>query len=373
MSIRSLTRTLVGQVRTRLMRARLAAMESVQAYDRSRRDRRPGELRILYVDSFAQRRGRNDGEGLLKALRRRAETQRFDFRRITRDAGSEQMNRLLLRTALWFRPDVLLLAKAETVRADTLKDIRARMGTTIAYFFPDLRNRVEPCVAELGGEADLNLFMWDDAAFSQPYRAAGLGRLAFWRHGVDPDVFRPMRLPKKFDLVFLGNNTVLEQPDIPGARERLEFVRVLARCGRSLGVFGDGWDELRRLANVSVHPFVVDRGFVRACAGARIVVGFSANHVRLYTSWPRILRCMAAGAFYLTRYFPGIETEFTNGEHLAWFETTAQAVALLEHFLCNEQERQAIAERGRQLVVRSHNWDVRVDQLLQLLAKLPVR
>jgi glycosyltransferase involved in cell wall biosynthesis len=231
---------------------------------------------------------------------------------------------------------------------------------------------------EIGREADRTFFQHQDSETLRQYLDLGVRSIGYWRLGVDPEIFHPRVVDQRYDLAFMANNPPVSSPEkIPGAGERLEFVKAIARLGPELHIFGEGWESLKALGNVHLHPFVSGRAFSEACSAARITLGFGTDRFLLYTSWPRPLRSMASGAFHLTRYFPGLETVFTNRGHLAWFNGIAEAVELIEHYLEHDDERERIAAAGRREVLRRHTWDGRIDEMLALLrpasdAQLPL-
>ena len=76
---------------------------------------------------------------------------------------------------------------------------------------------------------------------------------------------------------------------------------------------------------------------------------------------------MASGAFHLTRYFPGLEDVFENGEHLVWFHSIPEAIDQIEYYLAHDREREKIASAGRQEVLMHHTWDDRIADMFRYM------
>ncbi len=326
---------------------------------------RGGRLRILYVDTMSMPMAKANTRGLARAYARVADVRTFDYHGQTGLVGPVLMNWLLEREAQSFRPDIVHLGKCESVDAAAIVRIRANTGARVLYFYGDIREEIQPYVVCIGRVADQTLMQHEDPSTTAAYLQQGVRRIRPYRCGVDAEVFRPYSVKKLYDIVFMANNPPREgQERIPGAEERRAFVRELALAPWQLDVFGSGWEELEGLGRIRLHGFVGGAAFAQACSAARITLGFGTNSLRLCTSWPRPLRCMASGAFHLTRYFAGLEVVFEKGKHLDWFHSTEEAVSKIDYYLRNEGERDRIAASGREEVLRHHTWDQRVTTIL---------
>ncbi len=84
----------------------------------------------------------------------------------------------------------------------------------------------------------------------------------------------------------------------------------------------------------------------------------------------RTFEAMAAGALLLT----SLPTELTqfgfeDGQHFLGFRTEEEIVPLARKYLADEPSRQRIAESAREMVLREHTYDVRVQTLLDYLER----
>lgn len=89
-------------------------------------------------------------------------------------------------------------------------------------------------------------------------------------------------------------------------------------------------------------------------------------------SHERIFTALACGAVPVTSDSIWLREEFIEGEELLIYKADGLAMACerITALLADEEQRRAIAERGRQKVVRRHTWDQRVTTLLQEIPPL---
>jgi spore maturation protein CgeB len=159
------------------------------------------------------------------------------------------------------------------------------------------------------------------------------------------------------DIIFLGNNYSHARTLFPGTKERQDMVNFLSETyGDQFKPYGIGWKNTKVLTTKDEPDHY---------RSAKIAI--NQNHF-LYErfSSDRIFRIMACGCFCLTRYYPGIEEEFTIGKHLEVWHDFEELRDQIDYYLLNEGERQTIARNGYKLVSSSCTWKHRIKQLLEL-------
>lgn len=328
-------------------------------------------VKVLYVDPICTPTARANVVGLLKAYSKVADVRLFDYRaRIPRRKRGRllavrAMNRALLRTAEEFRPDIIHLGKCEIVYGGTVRAMKKATGAYIVHCFGDWRSSTLPFVWQIGREADVTAFSNTDPALNARYKRLGIKRIEFWCAGTDPAVFKPYNLKKVWPAVFMANvSTVRSVRSLQGPRD--EFLLALARAGVPVHLFGERTGTRARMhSNLHAHGYVTGSAFASVCSQAKIALGFGVDTVPNYTSWPRLVNSMASGAFYLTRYFLGLENFFGNHQHLVWFRSIPEGVRLAKHYLARDAKREAIARAGRAEVLANHTWDARIAQILR--------
>ena len=130
---------------------------------------------------------------------------------------------------------------------------------------------------------------------------------------------------------------------------------VRALCARGgVRLYGSGWRAATGVAPTRRH--VYPRQYRDICASSKIVLGCDL-HADVYTYFSnRTWLTLGCRGFLLTRYVPGLEEFFTNHEHLVWFASPEEAVALVEHYLPREAERARIARAGHDYVHAHHTF-----------------
>lgn len=323
------------------------------------------ELKVLYVDMVSASHAESNVNGRIKAYSKVSTLMTFDYRKLARRYGQSRMNERLIKAAVKFKPDLIQLGKAELIYSSTIKRIKEEIDTCVIHFYGDFRWEPQDWVVDIGRYADYTLFYHKEAALIKQYEELGVRNTGFWWVGTDPDIFYPRERGKTYDIAFMANNY---STDAWGEHNpRLELVNAIVGKGFNLHIFGNNWEYLSHLPNVHIHPFVDLEKFAKACSAAKITLGINAvNNVRMYASWRRTLNSMASGAFHLAHYVPGLEDVFENKKHLVWFNSVPEAIELIEYYLAHDEERERIAEAGRQEVLAHHTWDIRIAEMMRI-------
>ena len=324
-------------------------------------------MKVLLVDTFSAPHARGNVVGLQRAYEKVAEVQSFAYRDVTRKLrGVGRMNANLVETVCEWNPDLVHLGKCELIRGDAVEQIKERCpDTKVIHFYSDMRIKVPAFVQWIGKYADMTLVPAEDDEYYKQFYDAGIKRVAPWYIGTDPEIFKPYDVPKDQSVAFMANN----HPGLPYASARKRLIREIAAAGIDVHVYGDRWPKAVP-ENVTLHPYVGEEEFAKACSRSKIVLGYSNFNVRMYTSWRRLVNTVSCGAFYLTDWFGGIEGVFHRQFHLDWFRGIPQAIDSVEYYLDNDAQRQEITYQGRNRVLLMHTWDNRVEKMMEYVEKL---
>lgn len=106
-------------------------------------------------------------------------------------------------------------------------------------------------------------------------------------------------------------------------------------------------------------------------ASTRIVVGDTLCPGYSYPDYwsDRIYETLGRGGFLIHPYIPGIEREFTDREHVVFYKygNFNQLKELIDYYLVNEEEREAIRVAGHNLVKNKYTYRHRWQTILQEL------
>jgi len=192
---------------------------------------------------------------------------------------------------------------------------------------------------------DLVLTPWSEA--EDALRRAGVSQThtLFWA-GHDPEVFRPMDLPKAHDVTFVG----MLDPRLCRYRSRaIERLIAMSAEGVQVNLMQGVWYE----------------DVARAYSQSRIVFnkgwdnGFNA----------RAFEAMGCGSMLLTHAVHGEEAGlgFRDREHLVFYSTDDEIPDLVRYYIDHEDEREAIARAGRAAVVDRFSYDTCARTVLEFI------
>ena len=176
-------------------------------------------------------------------------------------------------------------------------------------------------------------------AYLDAFRAAGCSRVHWLPLACDASIHGKVTLPKRHDLGFVGSLTP----------EHAQRQRRLARLAERF----------------DVH---VERSFLRDMARTFAASRIVFNDAIKDDLNMRVFEALASGSMLLTDRAPGsgLDEMFVDRQHLVYYDD-ATLEALVEYYLAHPNEREMIAEQGRQEVLRWHTYDHRMTTLLETI------
>ena len=176
-------------------------------------------------------------------------------------------------------------------------------------------------------------------AYLDAFRVAGCSRVRWLPLACDAAIHGKAALSKRHDIGFVGSLTP----------ERARRQRRLARLAERF----------------DVH---VERSFLRDMARTFAASRIVFNDAIKDDLNMRVFEALASGSMLLTDRAPGsgLDEMFVDREHLVYYDDT-NLEALVEYYLTHPDEREMIAERGRQEVLRWHTYDHRMATLLDTI------
>lgn len=177
---------------------------------------------------------------------------------------------------------------------------------------------------------------------------------------VDPELYYPQDLPRKWDMGYLGTYSADRQR--PLERLMLGPARKLPR--RKFIVAGPqyphdiGWP--RNVKRIEHLPPADHRAFYNQQAFTLNVT--RADMIRAgYSPSVRLFEAAACGVPVISDAWPGLDTFFSPGEEILIANSSAEALAYLRHV--GEAERRQIGERARAKVLARHTAAKRAAEL----------
>lgn len=105
---------------------------------------------------------------------------------------------------------------------------------------------------------------------------------------------------------------------------------------------------------------------------SKVIVGDSCLNGGITNYWSdRVPETLGRAGFLIHPNVDGLRDHYTPGEHLATYDLGDwnQLQAIIEEYLNDDDRRKAIALRGQAHVLMHHTYEVRMNQLMELLAE----
>lgn len=183
---------------------------------------------------------------------------------------------------------------------------------------------------------------------------AGEGAAAYYfPEAADPEIFRPLNLPKDIDVSFVGGWY--------GARRdlimRLQAVGIRVEC------FGPGTE----------NGALTREEMVRVFNRTRVNLGFGGiGETEAITHLKgRDFEIPMSGNAYLTLFDHELATHFTIGEEVACYRNAIDCAEQVRMLLEDTARRDQVAERGRRRALHDHTWTRRLEDLVTWLQIAP--
>ena len=164
----------------------------------------------------------------------------------------------------------------------------------------------------------------------------------------DPDINRPLFLPKKYDMVFVGS----VHDDYYGRKEYLSFFQKHFNLKLFSNYFAADMNKIFNEAKIVLnHPIKNDLNF-------------------------RVFEAMASGSMLLTsRINNGMDDFFVSGTDYISFDSKKleEGVDKAVFYLAHDRERERIALSGCQKVRKAHTRLIRAEQIVEFIMENPVK
>jgi hypothetical protein len=277
---------------------------------------------------------------------------------------SGALNSELMARADSFRPDLIMVMMGFHVAADVLGAIKDETrAVMVNYAFDDPFNSRLRTSELIRSIPHYDVYASTKRAIMSDVSRAGGQDVRYIRFGYkssvhfpDPPVTAAERQRFGADVAFVGE----------GDAERVPFFVSLMKAipNLNLALYGGLWDRhghLRRYFRGSVRG----RDFRMALAGAKIVV----NLVRRDNRDDHVMRTFegpACGAFMLNERTDTHLELFREGREAAYFESAAELVDKVRHYLAHDHERERIRQAGyTRTVAGGHSYGHRLVEILE--------
>ena len=172
-------------------------------------------------------------------------------------------------------------------------------------------------------------------AYIPEFNARGVKNVYWLPLACDPEIHGKAPLEKTHDVGFVGSLTSGRRVDLLMKLAQ----RAQVRYGRLF---------LREMADFFCRSHIVFNNAIKDDLNMRV------------------FEAMCAGSMLLTDHADGLDEFFKDGEHLAIYDDDNIA-EVAERYIDNPDEREKIAEAGRQAVLSAHTYSHRVDEIVRVM------
>ncbi|MBU2513653.1 glycosyltransferase [bacterium] len=196
--------------------------------------------------------------------------------------------------------------------------------------------------------ASFDLCLTNSMASRIKYVVEG-GRPLFWPAGANPEIFKPLKLTRKFEVSFVGS----------GYGQRAAWILWLRQKGVKVTAFGPGWPggELSTKEMVEIY------------ARSHICLGFSGigYSMREFCLKGRDFEVPMSGAVYLTCEQPDLHRVYKVGQEVLTYDSREQCLERIRRLLKNPNQSEQIRKAALTRSLREHTWEQRFDKLFRII------
>ncbi len=201
----------------------------------------------------------------------------------------------------------------------------------------------------LASAYDLNLTNSSDSIMK--YLAEG-GLAMFWPEGANPEHFRPLNLPLRYDVTFIG------------ARygQRPIYINYLKKHGIKVEAFGPSWPNGSLSEDQMVEIYNSSRINLGFCG-----IGYSMKEMCLKG---RDFEVPMSGALYLTGEQRDLRRVYKVGEEVVTYNGKPDLLAKIRYLLDHEDQSARIREAARRRCLSEHTWFRRFEKAFGMMGVL---
>ena len=270
----------------------------------------------------------------------------FDYDRIIQRYGRKKMSQMLREAVYCYPPDILFYFHSyDRIDHTILKELSDELPTKMVIFLSDDHFEYEETrsVWEL-----FNLIVTTDREGYEKRKKEGFNNVFLSQWACNHFLYKKLNLPKIYDVSFVGQCY----------GERQGFIDTLKRKGISITTFGKGWENGSRVSQADL---------IKIYNQSKISLNLSFSHNTpagyIYTIKGRDFEAPGCGSLLLTRDAKEIAEYFVPGEEIITYQDADDAAEKIKYYLENEDEREKIARKGYERVLKEHTYEKRFSEI----------
>lgn len=273
------------------------------------------------------------------------------------------MQEVILAKAVDFNPDLILVLAQAPMGKDVIERLRPLGVPIVFWFVEDFRTlKYWQEVAPLYD----HFFTIQQKEFFDELTARGVKNYYYLPQAAFPDFHKPIKFDKKekkqysAELSFMGAAYYNRRQSFP---RLLDF---------DFKIWGTGWD-LNTGAGKCVQNQnlrVSEEECMKIYNGGKINLNLHSStfHEGVNPNGdylnPRLFEIASCAAFQLTDQRSLMDDLFVEGEEIVTFSDIDDLREKIRYYLDNEEEREAIAKRARERILKDHTFEKRLTEML---------
>jgi spore maturation protein CgeB len=270
----------------------------------------------------------------------------FDYDRIKQKYGVKKMSKMLHEAVYYYHPDILFYYHFhDWIEPSIWMEISNELPTKAIIGLGDDHWRYEETrpVWEL-----FNLVVTPaDSKGSEKRRNEGFTNVFSTQWACNHFLYKNIDLPRIYDVSFVGRCY----------GERQEFIGTLKRNGINITTFGQGWENGSRVSQADL---------IRIFNQSKISLDMSfASEEDKIQIKGRDFEAPGCGSLLLTKDTEEIAEYFVPGEEIITYKDANDVAEKIKYYLKNEAEREKIAQKGYERVMREHTYEKRFSEMFE--------
>ena len=282
----------------------------------------------------------------------------FDYLAIYKKLGKEKVNDQLWKTVKNLKPHFFFCSLfQEELKKEVIWKISKTKTTTFTWFYDDSWRFDNFC------KLWAPVFNWIGTTEEdnvKKYRQVGYQNAIYLPFGINPKVYKPYKVQKKYDVTFVGG---------PHGFRNQYFEKLKAEKIKTT-FFGSIWSDRLSFKNM-----------VKLFSQSKINLNFTETsfqgnqvlfYLRKFNLIPRIRQHKArifeipgSGGFELSGWTKGIEKLYEPGQEIEIFRTADELTEKCRYFLKNSKKREEIAKAGYLRTLKDHTYEIRFLKLFK--------
>ena len=276
----------------------------------------------------------------------------FDYDRIKQKFGAKKMSQMLREAIYLYHPDILFYCHFhDWIEHSVLSEVSSEFSTKTIIWLTDDHMQYEETrpVWEL-----FNLVVTTDRKGYEERKKEGFSNVFLSQWACNHFLYKNLNLPKVYDVSFVGRRY----------GERQNFIDTLKRKGINIATFGQGWENGRRVSQADL---------IKIYNQSKISLNLSLSYGYVYTIKGRDFEAPGCGSLSFTRDSEEIAEYFVPGEEIITYRDANDAAEKIEYYLKNEDERENIAKKGYERVMREHTYEKRFLEIFDFAQNMKVK